>query len=187
MHEPCGKVKTDMAVDLDAEGYQIVLSITCEADVLYDLSVLTKQTAFWRERHRLSDFGVTDVKIPIKLKKPWLGKEFEPEFVKLDDFYISEIHIFLGSYTEYASIFNKCAVPGSWNLLGDRTPIEVYPVLLGASVNVAGSEKINLLFFSVLTLKLKLSIRLPRFCTVKFIDFTSFGPITSISGVISIK
>jgi hypothetical protein len=80
------------AIKLLSSGiYEVLLNTECEADISYQFIVSTSESSFWKEKRRVSDFGIMDVKIPIKLKKPWLAKEYEPEFLKIDEFYLKNV------------------------------------------------------------------------------------------------
>jgi hypothetical protein len=92
LKNPIPILKKDIRLELETDSeYKSELLILSDYEIKYVLSIITNEDDFWNEKRKISELGINDVKIPIRLKKPWLSKNFEIEFLKLDDFYISKI------------------------------------------------------------------------------------------------
>ncbi|PWB52605.1 MAG: hypothetical protein C3F06_08625 [Candidatus Methanoperedenaceae archaeon] len=90
IYDPIPLIDEKYTIKTTEKGYSAKLKIDCEGGFSSIFHIASSESPFWRNHVRARDF-VKDVKIPARLKKPFLKKELIPDIVNINDFIIVDL------------------------------------------------------------------------------------------------
>lgn len=90
IYDPIPIVDEKYTIKATEKGYSVKLKIDCEGGFSSIFHIASSESPFWRNHVRARDF-VKDVRIPARLKKPFLKKELIPDIVNINDFIIVDL------------------------------------------------------------------------------------------------
>jgi hypothetical protein len=72
------------------ESYEAELELHSDGGIGYSVMSQCDKTSFWQRERKISDLQIDGVLVPVRLKKQLLGKDYQIETIKLNDFYIAK-------------------------------------------------------------------------------------------------
>ena len=103
IHDPIPIINKKYAIKAADRGYLANIRVDCESNIACSFDITSSEHAFWKSHVKARDF-VRSVEIPAKMKKPFLKKEFVPDIVALDDYFLTDIDL---SGKELEVVFRK--------------------------------------------------------------------------------
>ncbi len=103
IYDPIPIVDEKYTIRATEKGYSAELKIDCDSGISSIFHIASSESPFWRNYVRARDF-VKDVRIPARMKKPFLKKELVPEIVNINDFIIVDLVL---SDKELEVVFRK--------------------------------------------------------------------------------
>ena len=88
IQDPIPIINKKYTIKAVKDDYSAKVQTNCEGNVSYIFTVASSEISFWDSHVRTSDF-IRGLKIPIGMKKGFLKKDLEPDFVNLDDYTLS--------------------------------------------------------------------------------------------------
>jgi hypothetical protein len=90
IQDPIPIVNKKYTVKAAKEGYSAKVQVDCEGEISCIFEIASSELPFWHDHVKAHDF-VKNVEIPAGMKKPFLKKEFVPDIVSIDDYYLSDL------------------------------------------------------------------------------------------------
>ncbi len=102
IHDPIPIINKKYTIKI-VKNYSIKVQVDYEGKISCAYSIPSPEVSFWNKTVKVSDF-VEGIEIPIKMKKPFLKKELEPEIISIDDYILYDLML---SGKEIDVIFRK--------------------------------------------------------------------------------
>jgi hypothetical protein len=127
IQDPVPIVNKKYTIKAAKGGYSAKVQVDCEGEISYVFDIASSEQPFWHEQVKAYDF-VKNVEIPARMKKPFLKKEFVPDIVSIDDYYLSDL-VLSGKVLEVVFRKKLDAAAERFRLMMDFTDefsVEVY-------------------------------------------------------------
>lgn len=102
IHDPIPIINKIYTIKI-VKNYSIKIQVDYEGKISCMYIISPSEIPFWNKTVKVSDF-VEGIEIPIKMKKPFLKKELEPEIVNIDDYILYDLML---SGKEIEVLFRK--------------------------------------------------------------------------------
>jgi hypothetical protein len=72
------------------DSYESEIELHSDGGIGYSVMSQCDKTSFWQRERKISDLQIDGALVPVRLKKQLLGKDYQIETIKLNDFYIAK-------------------------------------------------------------------------------------------------